>query len=99
MELLIVIVILSVLAAIVVFAVGTTASNAVTASCSSDATTIETALSNYEAAMGALSRRPEWADHGDRRCERQHGRPVAAFAPRHGPLRLLQRQRRKRSTS
>ncbi len=50
-ELLIVIVILGVLAAIVVFAVGTTSQNAVAASCSADAKSVETALNAYDAQM------------------------------------------------
>ena len=52
-ELLIVIVILAVLAAIVVFAVGTTSKNAVAASCSADAKSVETALAAYDAQMAA----------------------------------------------
>ena len=51
---LIVIVILAVLAAIVVFAVGTTSHNAVAASCSADAKSVETALSAYDAQMASF---------------------------------------------
>jgi general secretion pathway protein G len=54
-ELLIVIVILAILAAIVVFAVGSTTKNAVAASCSSDAKTVETAVSAYQAQNGAIT--------------------------------------------
>jgi prepilin-type N-terminal cleavage/methylation domain-containing protein len=52
-ELLIVIVILAVLAAIVVFAVGTTSKNAVAASCSADAKSVETAMAAYDAQIAA----------------------------------------------
>jgi prepilin-type N-terminal cleavage/methylation domain-containing protein len=52
-ELLIVIVILAILAAIVVFAVGTTSQNAVAASCSADAKSVETAMSAYDAQLAS----------------------------------------------
>ena len=52
-ELLIVIIILAILAAIVVFAVGTTGQNAATASCESDAKTVETALETYKAELNS----------------------------------------------
>lgn len=48
-ELLIVIVILGILAAIVVFAVGGTGTNAAVAACKSDAASLETALESYKA--------------------------------------------------
>jgi prepilin-type N-terminal cleavage/methylation domain-containing protein len=51
-ELLIVLIILSVLAGIVVYAVGTTGSNAKAAACSADAKTFETALESYKAEVG-----------------------------------------------
>jgi prepilin-type N-terminal cleavage/methylation domain-containing protein len=53
-ELLIVIVILAILAAIVVFAVGTSTSNAVTASCRADVKSVETAVESYHAQTGAF---------------------------------------------
>ncbi|HUA94962.1 MAG TPA: prepilin-type N-terminal cleavage/methylation domain-containing protein [Acidimicrobiales bacterium] len=51
-ELLIVIVILAILAAIVVFAVGSTNQNAVAASCNADAKSVETAMEAYKAQTG-----------------------------------------------
>ena len=48
-ELLIVIVILGILAAIVVFAVGTTGKNSAAAACNADAKSVETALEAYKA--------------------------------------------------
>jgi general secretion pathway protein G len=48
-ELLIVIVILGILAAIVVFAVGTTGSNSAQAACKADAKSVEVALESYKA--------------------------------------------------
>jgi general secretion pathway protein G len=48
-ELLIVIVILAILAAIVVFAVGSTTKNAIASSCNTDAKTVETAIGAYQA--------------------------------------------------
>jgi len=48
-ELLIVITILGILAGIVVFAVGTTGSNASTAACQADKKTVETAIEAYKA--------------------------------------------------
>ncbi len=50
-ELLIVIIILAILAAIVVFAVGNTNSNAIASSCNADAKSVETALEAYKAQM------------------------------------------------
>ena len=52
-ELLIVITILGILAAIVVFAVGTTGSNAKTTTCQADKKTVETATEAFNAATGA----------------------------------------------
>lgn len=52
-ELLIVITILGILAAIVVFAVGTTTGNAKTAACQSDMKTTETAVEAYKAVVGS----------------------------------------------
>jgi len=51
-ELLIVIIILAILAAIVVFAVGSTNKNAVASSCNADAKSVETALEAYKAQIG-----------------------------------------------
>src|SRR5271168_1860673 len=48
-ELLIVIIILAILAAIVVFAVGSTNTNAIASSCNADAKSVETALEAYKA--------------------------------------------------
>ena len=48
-ELLIVIIILAILAAIVVFAVGNTNTNAIASSCNADAKSVETALEAYKA--------------------------------------------------
>jgi general secretion pathway protein G len=53
-ELLIVIVILGILAAIVVFAVGTTSASSVQAACHADAKSLETALESYKAQTGAF---------------------------------------------
>ncbi len=52
-ELLIVIVILGILAAIVVFAVGGTGQNAAVAACKADAKSLETALEAYKAQSGS----------------------------------------------
>jgi prepilin-type N-terminal cleavage/methylation domain-containing protein len=51
-ELLIVIIVLSILAAIVVYAVGTTGANAKAAACSADAKSFEAALEAYKAEVG-----------------------------------------------
>ena len=51
-ELLIVIVILGILAAIVVFAVGSTGKNAAASACNADAKSLETALESYKAQNG-----------------------------------------------
>ena len=51
-ELLIVIIILAILAAIVVFAVGSTNTNAIASSCNADAKSVETALEAYKAQIG-----------------------------------------------
>jgi prepilin-type N-terminal cleavage/methylation domain-containing protein len=61
-ELLIVITILGVLAAIVVFAVGTTGSNARTNACKADMKTVETALEAFKA-QSATSAYPPSADY------------------------------------
>ncbi|TML42742.1 MAG: prepilin-type N-terminal cleavage/methylation domain-containing protein [Actinobacteria bacterium] len=53
-ELLIVIVILGILAAIVVFAVGTTSASSVQAACHADGKSLETALESYKAQTGAF---------------------------------------------
>jgi len=53
-ELLIVIVILGILAAIVVFAVGTTGANSAQAACRSDAKSVEVALEAYKAQNGGV---------------------------------------------
>jgi general secretion pathway protein G len=53
-ELLIVIVILGILAAIVVFAVGTTSATSVQAACHADAKSVETALESYKAQTGTF---------------------------------------------
>ena len=50
-ELLIVIIILAILAAIVVFAVGSTNTNAIASSCNADAKSVETALEAYKAQL------------------------------------------------
>jgi len=50
-ELLIVIIILAILAAIVVFAVGSTNTNAIASACNADAKSVETALEAYKAQM------------------------------------------------
>jgi len=52
-ELLIVIIILAILAAIVVFAVGSTNKNAIASSCNADAKSVETALEAYKAQTGS----------------------------------------------
>ena len=52
-ELLIVIIILAILAAIVVFAVGSTNTNAIASSCNADAKSVETALEAYKAQIGS----------------------------------------------
>ena len=52
-ELLIVIIILAILAAIVVFAVGSTNTNAIASSCNADAKSVETALEAYKAQLTA----------------------------------------------
>lgn len=52
-EFLIVLVILAVIAAVTVFALSTTAKNAVSASCQADARSVETALSVYKAQMSS----------------------------------------------
>ena len=52
-ELLIVIIVLGILAAIVVFAVGGTTQNATVASCKADAKTVEVAVEAYHATTGA----------------------------------------------
>jgi type II secretion system protein G len=57
-ELLIVIVILGILAAIVVFAVGTTGQNAAATSCKADAKTVEVALEAFKAQNGAYPNAP-----------------------------------------
>jgi prepilin-type N-terminal cleavage/methylation domain-containing protein len=51
-ELLIVIIILAILAAIVVFAVGSTNTNAIASSCNADAKSVETGLEAYKAQIG-----------------------------------------------
>jgi len=51
-ELLIVIIILAILAAIVVFAVGSTNKNAIASSCNADAKSVETAMEAYKAQVG-----------------------------------------------
>lgn len=51
-ELLIVIIILAILAAIVVFAVGSTNQNAIASSCNADAKSVETAMEAYKAQTG-----------------------------------------------
>jgi prepilin-type N-terminal cleavage/methylation domain-containing protein len=53
-ELLLVIIILAVLSGIVAFAVGSTSSNSLTASCSSDAKAFGTALEEYKALVGVF---------------------------------------------
>ena len=53
-ELLIVIIILAILAAIVVFAVGSTNTNAIASSCNADAKSVETALEAYKAQISTL---------------------------------------------
>ncbi len=60
-ELLIVIVILGILAAIVVFAVGTTGSNAAVSACNADAKTVEVALESYKAQTGAYPAADGWS--------------------------------------
>jgi len=57
-ELLIVIIILAILAAIVVFAVGNTNSNAIASSCNADAKSVETALEAYKAQIGSYPTSP-----------------------------------------
>src|SRR2546430_657991 len=57
-ELLIVIVILGILAAIVVFAVGTTSASSVQAACHADGKSLETALESYKAQTGAFPAAP-----------------------------------------
>jgi type II secretion system protein G len=52
-ELLIVIIILAILAAIVVFAVGNTNTNAIASSCNADAKSMQTALEAYKAQIGS----------------------------------------------
>jgi len=52
-ELLIVIIILAILAAIVVFAVGSTNTNAIASSCNADAKSVETAVEAYKAQIGS----------------------------------------------
>jgi general secretion pathway protein G len=57
-ELLIVIVILGILAAIVVFAVGTTSTSSAQASCHADGRSVETALESFKAQTGAYPKDP-----------------------------------------
>jgi prepilin-type N-terminal cleavage/methylation domain-containing protein len=66
-ELLIVIVILGILAAIVVFAVGGTGTNAAVAACKSDAASLETALESYKAQQNppAFPQTPQAQDSAD----------------------------------
>lgn len=60
-ELLIVIVILGILAAIVVFAVGNSTNQATTASCQADKKTVETALEAYKANVGSYPTAGDWS--------------------------------------
>jgi len=53
-ELLIVIVVLGILAAVVVFALGSVANKSAVSACNSDAKTVETAIAAYNAQVGSL---------------------------------------------
>ncbi len=88
-ELLIVIVVLGILAAVVVFALGGVTGQSAVSACNADAKTVETAIAAYQARWQPNCQLDEWchrAEHADRNPNRNHRWSVpAVLAEQSGP--------------